>query len=44
MDMGSLLGSILSTVLNHKRDCYVDCSGSLKKPNIDSSSYEIPAP
>ena len=40
MDMGSLLGTILGTILNYKRDPYVHNKGSLNKANIDSSSYK----
>ena len=29
MDMGSLLGTILMTILNYKRDPYVNFQGSL---------------
>ena len=35
----SLLSTILRTMLDCKRDPYVYCYGSLKKRNIDSSSY-----
>ena len=38
MDMDVLLGTMLGTILNYKRDPYVDHSGFLNRPNIDSSS------
>ena len=38
MDMDSLLGSILGTVVNYDKDPYVHCSGSLIKANTDSGS------
>ena len=38
MDTGSLLGSILGTILNDKRDTYVSCLESLHEAKIDSSS------
>ena len=41
MDMGSLLGTVLGTILNYKRDPYVHNKGSLNKVNIGSSSYEL---
>ena len=41
MDMGSILATVLVTILNCKRDLYVHCSGSLKNANIDSSSYKV---
>ena len=32
MDMGSLLRTRLGTILNYRRDPYVQCPGSLNKP------------
>ena len=40
MDMDSLLGTILGTILNYKRDPYVQYFGPLNKANIDHISYE----
>ena len=39
MGMGSLLGTILGTVLNYKRNPYVHPQWCLNKPHTDSSSY-----
>ena len=39
VDMDSLLGTMLWTVLNYKRDPYVHYKGSLHKVNTDSSSH-----
>ena len=41
MDMGSLSGTILGTILNYMRGPYVHYNGALNKANIDSSSYEL---
>ena len=41
MDMGSLLGTILRTLLNHKRDPYVHPQTSLGIGNIDHSSCRL---
>ena len=38
MDMGSLLGTILGTVLNYKTAPYVHHDRFLSKPSIDSSN------
>ena len=39
MDMGSMLGPKLGTLLNYKRHPNVNCYEVLNKANIDSSSY-----
>ena len=39
MDMGSLWGTILRTILNYKRDPYVHCQGSFKRANIRSPNW-----
>ena len=38
MDMRSLLGHTLGTILDYKRDSYVHYYGPLNEPNIDSGS------
>ena len=45
IDMGSLIGTILGTIANDKKNRYVQCPGALKKADIDTSSYSyIPLP
>ena len=39
MDIGSLLGNILGTILKYKRDPYVHPYCFLGKANIDNKSY-----
>ena len=41
MDIGFLFGTILGTLVNYKRNPYFQCSGSLKKANINSNSYDV---
>ena len=41
MDMGSIPGTILGTIMNYKKDSYVHCQRSLSKANIDRSSLGI---
>ena len=42
MDMGSLLRTILGTIINYKKDPYVHYQGSLSKPDVDRSPSKPP--